>query len=66
MFLGFIRRNDSDSDELTNFPRDAAWEELREHYMTEHPRTCQEIAKLTPDELHELRRCGIVPNNGRR
>jgi hypothetical protein len=62
-YPGLIRRKEGAS---TDFPRHASWEELREHYMKEHPWTCQEIARLTPSELNELRRYGIVPNNGRR
>ncbi|KAF9449010.1 hypothetical protein P691DRAFT_759410 [Macrolepiota fuliginosa MF-IS2] len=47
---------DSHNVEVTEFPNNASWDDLRNHCTTEHPDECQQIAQLKAAEVHELRR----------
>lgn len=41
---------------MKNFPNNASWDDLRGHCITEHPSECQEVVKLAPAQMCELRR----------
>lgn len=38
------------------FPTNVNWNELRDHCVSEHPTACQDVARLCPADLNELRR----------
>ena len=42
--------------EVKNFPNNASWDDIREHCITEHPSECEEVVKLAPAQMCELRR----------
>lgn len=41
--------------EVENFPNNASWDDLRNHYLLMHPSESQEIATLTVPQIIELR-----------
>ena len=60
-----VKKNKIRLDKTTNpsknrnpktFPTNVNWNELRDHCVSEHSTACQDVARLSPTELNELRR----------
>ncbi|KAF4615976.1 hypothetical protein D9613_011277 [Agrocybe pediades] len=48
--------NSSSSSKATSFPPTASWDSLRDHCVKMHPRECEDVGRLHPAELFELRK----------
>ena len=48
--------NPSKNRNPKTFPTNVNWNELRDHCVSEHSTACQDVARLSPTELNELRR----------
>ncbi|KAF9558187.1 hypothetical protein CPC08DRAFT_709817 [Agrocybe pediades] len=46
----------SSSSKATSFPPTASWDSLRDHCVKMHPRECEDVGRLHPAELFELRK----------
>jgi len=44
-----------DTIQVADFANNASWDDLRNHYLTVHPKESQEIATLTVPQVIELR-----------
>lgn len=44
-----------DTVQVVNFPNNASWDDLRNHYLIVHPKESKEIATLTTPQVIELR-----------
>jgi len=49
------KTRDFDTVQVENFPNNASWDDLRNHYLIVHPKESQEIATLTVSQVIELR-----------